>query len=336
VQAVYIAKDPSNGQSGDQQDQGMCTAFSQDHHVVIALLPYEITETGLTCLEKAGIVSIAQGYASSHDDVILRKYPHYFVAGAVSLTRVPTILVDALAAAGYLKDPGAKFGLVYVDSPSFKRNLPGLVSALAHYGAKLTDSAGVPPVNNFADIGANQAPLKSAVLRFASQGINHVLFFDDGVASGLFMIQAASQNYNPRYGVQGGDLSGQQAVPASQFKGTVGVGWSPAHDLNNPPPMGAGARQCADFEKAHGQDYYALNMDVCQHVDTLARAVTAAGSITPDTILAALPKIQPFEPAAGFLQAYPNGQKDGMVQAARVAYIDSCGCFEYSSKPYAV
>src|SRR5690349_22550034 len=81
-----------------------------------------------------------------------------------------------------------------------------------------------------------QAQISSAVLKFRSDGVTHVLIWDDnGVATLFFMQQADNQGYRPRYGINSGNNMQvvAQVVSKSQLTGATGIGWTPAFDIAN-------------------------------------------------------------------------------------------------------
>jgi ABC-type branched-subunit amino acid transport system substrate-binding protein len=280
-------------------------------------------------------VSISQPFALWDDAVILAKYPHYFAAGALNPTRVASVLVAGLADQGYFSS-GAKVGVVYTDTAAYQRAFAVLKGALSKHGVSLVAEAPIPPSYTVSDLSSASSSVQSAVLKFRRKFVDHVLFLDQGPQSGLFMIQAAGQNYAPRYGVASNDIQGTQSVPASALKDAIGVSWSPVNDIALNPPLNAGGKRCVAFQKAHNGDSTAYNLDVCDHFDVLVRAIQAAGGIAPGMVMASLGGIGTFAPATGFAFGYPNGQRDGVVEVAAIGYSASCSCWRYPSKPYAV
>ena len=82
-------------------------------------------------------------------------------------------------------------------------------------------------------LGSTASQMPSVVLRFQQSGINRVLFLDNATIAILFTIQAGTQGYAPKYGLNTSANPAllQQNAPASGLRGAVGVGWQPAQDV---------------------------------------------------------------------------------------------------------
>ena len=103
------------------------------------------------------------------------------------------------------------------------------------FNTGLIDLAGIA-VADFTEghLGAMSAQMSSAVLRFRSAGVSHVLFVTvNNSELWFFMPAAESQGYRPRYGLASYHVPATlpQFVPAAQLHGAVGIGWSPYQDV---------------------------------------------------------------------------------------------------------
>src|SRR5205807_8701176 len=77
----------------------------------------------------------------------------------------------------------------------------------------------------------------------------------------LFMVDAASQHYNPRYGLSSDDapVALAQNVPEDQLQGALAVGISPGTDTDDQHygqwPFTSGEKKCASIESAAGNSF---------------------------------------------------------------------------------
>src|SRR5207249_2748204 len=106
----------------------------------------------------------------------------------------------------------------------------GFLPALAKLGITPAQVAYAPTPQTYNDLGGSSAAISNDVLKFQALGIDHVII-EDGSAgiwggTGLtisWMNTAQSQDYTPRYGLNSWNSMGNQLVPPSQWKGSLGV-----------------------------------------------------------------------------------------------------------------
>ncbi|MFY9586212.1 MAG: hypothetical protein WAT66_02015, partial [Actinomycetota bacterium] len=205
VVPVYASFDVTSSQTIDQQAQTACAVWTQDHKV-FAILAGAQGGVIQECNERAHSVNILAGGDSVPDT--FRRYPHYVEAAGMNLIRQGSVTVKGLATGGYF-DKGARLGIVTWDSSNYRQTLTqGYVPQLRAVGVTMaTQPAYIHVPQSFSDLGGMNQDVNSAVLRFADQGITHVIIIDGaaGVCAGAclgyeFLNQAKSQSFKPRYG----------------------------------------------------------------------------------------------------------------------------------------
>src|SRR5713101_6940246 len=335
LEPVFALFQATSSAPGAQQDQATCAAFTQDNHVFAALVIAFHTDTLLGCLNNAGVLTIDPAGVTQDDAVLYQIYPNLFSAGQWNLTRLAPVYVDRLLAQHYFAT-GSRIGVIYIDTPPFRRAYGVLQSALKQHGLTVTDSAASANVDSVNSYGSAGGPIANAVLRFHSQQIDHVIFLDNGIQALVFTNAAASQGYKPRYGISTQDLSALIGAPGTQLDGSVGPSWYPAADLGpNPPATTAPQQSCDSLMKARGLPAGGFAWQVCDHVNALAAFVTAAGGLSPAAVTGALARVR-FEAASLFASSYGPDRRDGVAAARDVAYNSRCSCFKYTSSTYGV
>ena len=182
IDPVYFGYDATSNQTSDQQDQAACAKFTQDNHVLL------ISDTGPIvneCAAKAGAVQFGTGGGALPETY--QKYPHRVDIDGINMVRMGVVTVDGLRREGYFSS-GGKVGLVTWDDPAYHEALDqGYIPELQKAGATLASSPvylRVPQTAN--ELGQTSADASSAVLKFKSQGVDHVLLLDGpaGVCGG--------------------------------------------------------------------------------------------------------------------------------------------------------
>jgi len=333
LEPVFGVYQPTQSTPLPQQDQATCTAFTQDNHVFAALIYTLHSDTLLTCLNNAGALAILGPGSTLDDAVMYQIFPDLFAAGQWNLTRLAPVYVDRLVAQHYF-DTGSRIGVLYIDTPPFHRAYGVLQSALKQHGLTVTDSFAMPDTQKVNDVSSSAAAASSAVLRFHSEQIDHVILLDIAIESTLFMNAASSQGYQPRYALSSQDMGIQH--PPAQLAGSVGVGWIPAADTGTTLPATTAPQQsCDSLMKARGLPTGVQGWPYCDHVYALAAFVTAAGGLSAAAVTGALSRVR-FDAATLFGTSYGPDRRDGVAAARDIAYDSTCSCFKYTSSTYGV
>jgi hypothetical protein len=202
-----------------------------------------------------------------------------------------------------------------------------------------------------ADNGSTIAQIQSAVLRFRSDGVSHVLPMEIN-SLGFFAQPAEAQHYRPRYGLSTAtevQVFAGNLVPNSQLKGAIGLGWSPALDLppaNNPPTgpyAGPGAKHCLDVMSGAGFTFSDANargvaLIVCDEFysmrDTI-NAIPSGAAIDAQNFMQGLESLGTKFAIAGLPVAAFGPNKHFPVQRGyRWAFDDGCPCMHYVGGPF--
>jgi ABC-type branched-subunit amino acid transport system substrate-binding protein len=334
VKPVFYGED---AQSADisSQDQAACARFTQDYHVFAALLGALYSDNLTNCLGRAGVVTFSAPQTVPHDQTAFDQLPYYATAGTLNLTRLGDVLVDGLVRQKYFA-PGSKIGVVTYDAPSHARAVErSLKPALARHGLRITDLVATPPLNSLGNTGNATPQIQNAVLRFASEGIDRVIFFAGAGVAFVWMTAAESQGYRPRYAVSTHDAPSPLAAnaPATQMANSVGVGWNRMLDVASPPANNAG-KACDDLMRKRGLPTAAWV--ICDHVQTFARALVAGGQVAPASTMAGLQRIDDVPSATVLGLRYSARQRDGAARARALSYTGACSCFRYTSAEYAI
>ncbi|MCA1721107.1 MAG: ABC transporter substrate-binding protein [Actinobacteria bacterium] len=265
--------------AGERQKE--CTYFTQDHKIFAFMggSPYEDYRQ---CMAKAGVAMVND--QTNFDAATLQRFPYTFPFSGMSLTRQAAVVVDGLHAQGFFGG-GKNIGLIYSEAPEYKRNVPAVERALARYGLK------IDPANEFGiSVASNQdaaSGAQAAELKFKTNNVDRVLFMaNQPLFLGVFMLNASSQNYYPRYGVSSYESPAvvEQNVPdKKQFDGLMGVGWLPyGSDVDELPAYTPLAKACVDDYRKAGitagsQSEESSQLLTCDLYDFFVQAVGRAG-----------------------------------------------------------
>ncbi len=190
--------------------------------------------------------------------------------------------------------------------------------------------------------------MQSAQLKFASDGVTHVVVFEgNGGLSLFFMNQAESQHWRPRYGVN--STSGLQVlvdagdVQRAQAVGATGFGWIPGFDLqpdrnaDNGPYSNDERRHCVAVYKAHGITFDNPNaegaaLSYCATLYLLQRTLALTPKVvTAQTFTNALDTLgASYQPAGSLGNFFGPGRHDGASKGYYWRWFDDCQCLHYS------
>ena len=293
--------------SASQLHEASSNHFTRDHKVFAVMGgPGEGGQNFIVCVTRAGSVIIDNNVTDS-DKLFLRQYPHNIQPSSLAVDSAARLEVAALKSQGYFNVinpatfPTLKIGILVWNTPGFERTLNGaLLPALrqAGYSVSSENIAMMPHINRFDDVAALSAAISSAVLQFNARKVSHVLFLQArGTLTLLFLREAESQNYFPRYGFNSQDApqavvdftttGGDRAVSPRNFNNSLGIGWSPLFDLPR-SPVSAGPPErieCSKLLTSRGyKDFGDSNaeviaLNVCDSMAFLKLSVERAGAV---------------------------------------------------------
>jgi hypothetical protein len=325
------------------QDQSACSAWTQDHKVFLIAAADDILRA---CAEKAHVVGIGVGGSTKST---FNRFPHYVEPDAIRLDRLGPITVNGLVKAGYFT---GKLGFVTWDDPNYRYAYSnGYVPALAANHITLTDKAFISVPQAVGAIADSSAAVSSAVTKFRSEGIDHVIIQDgpDGVFSGEgltfeWLHQAENQHWFPRYGQNALNFPGSTIEPKDQMDKAIAILDSDYEPKNDAGWHANPARQkCFQIQAAAGFPVSSGNANdegiaaqVCDLVFFTQLVFNRMGTtLTNETFINALTGIGRQFPSAFVYgtQVSPT-QRDASAAVRSAEYLASCDCVQYRGAPY--
>jgi hypothetical protein len=284
---------------------------------------------------------------------VFDKLPNLIDASAVRLERLGAATVSGVSRQGYFASstewPTGKVGVITWEDPAYRYGVTnGYVPALKRLGktAKVIYVAKAQTLSGASD---SSAAVSNAVLQFRSDGIDHV-FIQDGPAGVfglggltlLFLQNAKSQRYYPRYGFNANNVPGYSIYPADQEHGMLAVDYSdyqPEQDAGitaNPARTRCFALMAKSGLKTDDINTQATAAGICNDVwlvETLlkrARTPTLRGAIAAAEGLGTS-----FRSPVVYGTRLGPGRHDGGELARAAKFDDGCSCMRFTSAPYA-
>lgn len=341
IDADYYAIDANSATPRTDQLTAACEHYLNDHPVD-AVASY----TGgnlVSCLAKRNI-PLVNGFPSATTAAsTFAINPRYYEPAGVSLDRLAAALPGFLVDHRWIDGPWPatsgcpstgptakpKLGVVTFDTAEYRNAADKVLApAFARAGHPVVDTAYLTASGNTAQqLSSVGAGIQSAILRFESDCVDHVVFMSQVAVDGLFMLSASQQHYTPRYGFSSADAP-VIAIPdvpdyKTQMRGSIGMGWVPFDDVNAPQfddLAAAPARRCLDVLKRAGiapadNNSTILALPSCESTWFIAALFTGAA----DT----------YKPSGTY--ALSSARQDGPSSFRDVAFADDCGCFRYTS-----
>ena len=331
--------------------QGECSTWTQDNKVLFMEAGFPILDQ---CAANAHAVALDAARLVEETTPQNRKYPNVINTTSFNIDHSMAATVNGLAKQGYFSK-GAKVGLVTWDDPYYHYGITaGANPALARLGLKNVPVQYVAVPQSYGDLGATSSSAGSAVLKFSTTGIDHVIVFDGpaGVASGAILWiewsrNADSQQYYPRHGLN--STSGFNAlasdIPQKEMENSVGVGWFPSLEqtaddwAKNPlPPQ---AKLCLQIMKDAGQQQsganaQAIQYGICDTVFLMKEVLDPLrGPLNQQTVLAALNAVGTRHTSLLTFGVNITSEKhDAAYLVRNMAYQDGCQCYRYTSQAY--
>ena len=350
IKPVFFGESSTSGQSIATKEAAACQTFTQDNHVAAALSSFEFTAGFMDCMNKHGIPT-AYSLETLNSTSTYDKYPLQLEPGNLGLDRQGAELGTSLVDQGYFTGTlPAVNGVIGYDTPAYHAAVDSLERSLKARGIALKDKRFIPFPNESQDTGAVAAQISSIELGFASEGVNHVMIFDlNGLLSLLFMTNAQSQQYHPRYGLTS-QSSGTHLADLlkgnanAQLNDARGIGWIPVLDLSTGeygPTKGPAARKrCRDIMIKGGQQQGLSSPGAelvatgqCDIAFMLQQAFShLTGPVSGAAIRSAMRALgTAFLPAGTFSTSFGTGRRDGVSTVREVSYLTTCSCFRYTS-----
>jgi ABC-type branched-subunit amino acid transport system substrate-binding protein len=333
-----------------QEEQAACQAFTQDHHVLVAM--GDASPAYSRCILKGGAAVVQ----STFSDNLASEYAglkYVYQPAGIPQDELMALYGPALKQMGYFDSvTPIKLGVLYEDLPAYHKAEQVLEKQLNALGIKVEIKQAFAPVQSQSDIGANQSQVQGAVLRFRAAGVTHVIGVENNAwLIGFFGVGAASQGYYPRYGYDSNEVLSNVAtnVPAEALKGAVFLGYYPPYDVLDTKQFTPAGQQCLALLVKKGIavpntcNGHSDSMTACDNVRFLEAALAAApagGEVNRDLLAAGVGALgSSYRSAITFSTSFASGL--GYVTGASAyrtgKWDESCGCFAYTSglKPMA-
>lgn len=342
---VFVNASTANDKAVEAQ--AACTAWTQDRKVFAVLNPVgrQTHDNLYACLAKAGVPLLRYtGANTDHEDY--RRFEHY-APGNITGKRFAPVWMARLKAQGYFSGWDTRMG-----GPAATPTKVGLVLLSTHDKLRpLVETElrrqGHAAVETFvANEGAGPQDFQSTVLRFAAQGVTHVVVPSAEIL--YFMIYAESQSYRPRYAISSWVAPGallQLAAPQRQMVGSMGVGYVPSVDVdadNDPGDVSPSTTLCRKIMTDAGQDTsvrltFLVMLAECDMVFLLQRALNQQGIMSNQAVRSGIELLgASFPSAITFKTLFTATQHDGATVVRDLAYGSECSCFRYSGPPTTV
>lgn len=328
--------------SWDSHAQAACADFAEDNKVFAAVAAmYQLSEVLARCLAQHTTPVVLNGRAVRDDPMLAELSDFLYMPSRMSATRFAGLTIDGLADLGFF-EPGAKVGILRFDQPVQARVTSGVIRPrLAQLNVNVVAEEAVSYPDSINGFGATSAQLSSAVLRLRAAGVTHLVPLDDhGILCFLFMPQAESQGFRPRYGLS---TNNQPFViednsPPEQFKRAVGVGWVPADDVafgRNPGGNPTEDLCRAVFQKA-GAEFpsrfaWSNALNYCDSLLFLKAALDRAPTLSVAGLRAAVANLADggFTSAYTFRTRFTRDRHDGAAAYRAFRFADDCRCVRY-------
>lgn len=345
---VYFEFKTASREPFDAQAEQACNRWTKDNKVFAITFRGRVLQE---CARKAGALMTAGDGEAGPTYAAL---PNLVDPSAVRLERLGAATVRGISRDRYFtptpKWPTGKVGLITWQERSFEHGLEkGYLPALKALGHKASQTAYIAVPQNVGAVADASAAVSNAVLRFRSEGIDHVLIQDGpagvfglGGLTLLFLNNAKSQSYYPRYGFNANNVPGFSAFPADQQHGMLAVDFS-----DYMPTQDEGIAANPSRERC-----FALMRKRGVAVTDQATMLSAASACDQVWFLATLLERAPEPTLRGALQAAAGlgtahrsplvygtrlgpDRRDGGELARNARFDDGCACMRYTSKPYA-
>jgi hypothetical protein len=327
-------------------EQAACETWTTDHKVFAMVFQGEII---YQCAKKAGVLV----YGVAGTGPVYTRYPNMFAPADVRLERLGAVTVKAMVHAGWQKPapkwPTGKIGLITWDDNDYRYAMKnGWLPALHNAGLKETDVRYIAVPQAGGALADASAAISSAVLAFRQEGIDHVFIADGnaGIFTGagltlLFLENAKSQGYYPRYGFNTNNVPGWSNLPADEESGMLAVDSLDAKAESDQGTTTNGPRErCFGLMRKRGlpvgddQTHY-VALTACDPVWFVEAALKRTQGMTLPYMIAAAESLgTSYRSPFSYGNRLSHTQHDGAALFRNSAFDDGCSCMKYASKPY--
>lgn len=326
--------------SFDAQEEAACADFTEDHTVFVAgSTPVSGNDALVACMAKKG-VPLVENNLFPYDDEYYATYDGIlFQPSRTSATAALDAYTAGLADAGWYD--GATIGLLRLDAPVFGRLADDVVKpGMARFGATVAEEVVVSTPQDIGELGAVNAQLSNAIVRFRGAGVDHLSILEiQGAVSFFFMKEAESQSFRPIYGLHSYNIPATQAQqqPVEQLRGSLGAGWLPSVDTySGEQPANPAIDQCVGIMREAGipldyQTYSFYTHTWCDTIFFVKAALEAAPEPTIAGFRAGVEALgSSWQAASNVATYFEPGLHGGSAALRTLAFDEGCTCYRYT------
>jgi hypothetical protein len=320
-----------------------CATFTQDNRVEAVLgYVFNYFASFESCLARKGIPHLSTGF-NIPDTKELSAFPLHVALDVPTIGRRTLLKLDGGVRDGVLTSKN-KIGTLRDTCPGTARSYDQVLLPTAkRLGLSVVKDVQISCPNGNSDAGAAVQAVQSAVLQFASAGVDRVFFHasSEGPALLLFALSAESQGYRPGYIVS--SLANLESLrgnfPADAKPRIHGYGWMPTQDARpaDYSAKNASQKRCLSLIRSKGvvptsgpDYYYAYN--ICEAFFVYELAMRGAGTTQGSPLVVALKRLGSSfasttnQGGSSFSSSLPDAPRS----ARHVVYTPSCDCYRYT------
>jgi hypothetical protein len=325
--------------------QAACEKLIVDGHANVVLTADVIGNDGFSaCVARAGVAQINTGYGSVDLDTY-RRFPHQVNLSVPDADARMRSVIDGAIGAGTLHAHDT-VGVVVEGCPFDGRVYDSTVlPRLRAVGVTAVVRQDTSCITGFSGLGGAASTMGSAVLRFRSSAVDHVLFVSnfEGPLLLFFTQQAENQGYRPSYLLSSSGVPATVIgdIPAGQRTALSGDGTLVSTDVTaGAQATTAEQRACQQAMKdaghpvASGSQVDALAAyDACDAFSVLAAALhITRGASSGSALRSAMNSVRRLRLAGnvdGSLHLMPTSPT-APARTRHFAYSGSCACLSYT------
>lgn len=345
-QLVPVFHEVSASDNIDTSAQAACEAWTSDQKVLVMAFRSEIV---YQCARKAGALAFGSGGTGP----VFQKYPNMFAPATVRLERLYDATVRAMVRAGWNKPtpqwPTGKIGLITWDNTDYRYAMKnGYLKAMGELGLKDEDVRYVAVPQSANSVADASAAVSNAVLSFRDKGIDHVFIGDGpaGIFAGvgltfLFLSNAQSQRYKPRYGFNSNNGPNFANHPKEQLVGMIAIdSFSVVPAADEGIALNPQRERCWNLMKKKGLQARAgqtgnVAIAACDLAWSTEALLTKAGATTLSKMIAGGEALgTSYRSPYNYGNRLGPGRHDGAALFRNLQWDTGCSCNKYTSRPY--
>jgi hypothetical protein len=344
---IYFEYKTTSTEPLDAQSESACNQWTKDHKVFAMFFRGRVLQE---CARKAGTLLTG---GTGETGPVYARLPNLIDPGDVRLERLGAATVAGVNRQRYFQPttewPTGKVGVVTWEDAGYKYGVTnGYLPAIKGLG-KAAEVVYIAKAQTLGGASDSSAAVSNAVLKFRSDGIDHV-FIQDGPAGVfglggltlLFLQNAKSQRYYPRYGFNANNVPGFSIYPADQQHGMLALDYSDYMPQQDEGTATNRARvRCFGIMAKRGvaandQSTQSTAAGICQEVWLIETLLRRASAPTLQGAIAAADGLgTSFPSPLAYGTRLGPGRHDGGELARNAAYDDGCSCMRFTSAPYA-